>query len=116
MEYKRTLRAPTKENALVLIGVDIGGKNTQEQDQIRIWVAPTAGPEFSTVLEGLLGRCGGLWQPAREKTLTAVTQDKHLLFFVLTCFVDSFGFFFSLFPRPPPLIVVVDFIGIMKLN
>ena len=28
--YKRTLRAPTKENALVLIAVDIGGKNTQE--------------------------------------------------------------------------------------
>ena len=27
--YKRTLRAPTKENALVLIGVDIAGKNTQ---------------------------------------------------------------------------------------
>ena len=28
--YKRTLRAPTKENVLVLIAVDIGGKNTQE--------------------------------------------------------------------------------------
>ena len=28
--YKRTLRPPTKENALVLIAVDIGGKNTQE--------------------------------------------------------------------------------------
>ena len=26
--YKRTLRAPTKENTLVLIPVDIGGKNT----------------------------------------------------------------------------------------
>ena len=34
--YKRTLRAPTKENALVLIAADIGGKNTQESDQIRI--------------------------------------------------------------------------------
>ena len=34
--YRRTLRAPTKENAVVLIAVDIGGKNTQEQDQIRI--------------------------------------------------------------------------------
>jgi len=31
-----TLRAPTKENALVLIAVDIGGKNKQEYDQIRI--------------------------------------------------------------------------------
>ena len=28
--YIRTLRAPTKENALVLITVDIGSKNTQE--------------------------------------------------------------------------------------
>ena len=28
--YKRSLRAPTKENALVLIAVDTGGKNTQE--------------------------------------------------------------------------------------
>ena len=34
--YKRSLRAPTKENTLVLIAVDTGGKNTQEQDQIRI--------------------------------------------------------------------------------
>ena len=28
--YKRSLKAPTKENTLVLITVDIGGKNTQE--------------------------------------------------------------------------------------
>ena len=28
--FKMTLRAPTKENALVLIPVDIGGKNTEE--------------------------------------------------------------------------------------
>ena len=34
--YKRTLKAPTKENTLVLIAVGIGGKNTHEQDQIRI--------------------------------------------------------------------------------
>ena len=33
---KRTLRARTKENALVLLAVDTGGKNTQEWDQIRI--------------------------------------------------------------------------------
>jgi len=33
--YKRTLRAPAKENALVLIAVNTGGKNTQE-DQIGI--------------------------------------------------------------------------------
>ena len=28
--YKMSLRAPTKENTLALIAVDIGGKNTQE--------------------------------------------------------------------------------------
>ena len=32
---KETLGAPTKENTLILIAADIGGKNTQEQDQIR---------------------------------------------------------------------------------
>ena len=34
--YKRTLRALTKENALVLRAADIGGKNTKEYDQVRI--------------------------------------------------------------------------------
>ena len=28
--YKRSLRAPTKDTALVLIAVDIGGRNTEE--------------------------------------------------------------------------------------
>ena len=37
MQYiKGHLRAPTKENALVLIAVDTGGKNTEDEDQIRI--------------------------------------------------------------------------------
>ena len=31
VEYMKTLRVPTKENALVLIAVDIGGKNTEEE-------------------------------------------------------------------------------------
>jgi len=34
--WKMSVKAPTKENTLVLITVDIGGKNTQELDQIRI--------------------------------------------------------------------------------
>ena len=34
--YKRTLRATTKGNILVLIAVDIGGKSTEGQDQVRI--------------------------------------------------------------------------------
>ena len=53
--YKRSLRAPTKENALVLIAVDIGSKNTQEKDQIRIAAASTAGPEIRSVGR-ILGR------------------------------------------------------------
>ena len=75
--YKRSLRAPTKENTLVLIALDIGGNNTEEQDQIRSWAAPTAGPEISTMREDILGRWGccdsqrgkGLWQQRREKHL-----------------------------------------------
>ena len=31
VEYMKTLIVPTKENALVLIAVDIGGKNTEEE-------------------------------------------------------------------------------------
>ena len=51
-----------------------------------------------------------------ERTLSAVTQEKRLLFsYVLTCSVDSFGFFF-LFVSSPHLIVAVDFIGTMKYN
>ena len=34
--YERSLRAPTKENVLVLIAMDVGGKNKEEYDQIRI--------------------------------------------------------------------------------
>ena len=34
--YERTVRAPTKEDALALIAVDIGGKDTQEQNQSRL--------------------------------------------------------------------------------
>ena len=54
--YKRSLRTPTKENAVVQIAADTGGKNREEQDQISISAAHTAGPEISTVLEGVLGR------------------------------------------------------------
>ena len=34
--YKRPLGAPMKENTLILIPVDFGGKNTLEQNQIRL--------------------------------------------------------------------------------
>ena len=50
------MRAPTEENALVLIAVDVGGKNTQDKGQIRIRATPTTGSEVNTVFEGILGR------------------------------------------------------------
>ena len=104
--YERPLRVPAEENALALMTVGIGGKNTQEQDQVRIWAAPTAGPETSTVLEGILGR----W--VRERILTGGDSRKNIYYsYVFTCSVDSLGLFFS-----SPSNVVVDFIGIMKSN
>ena len=54
------MRAPTKENALVLIAVDIEGKNTRSRTRLDYEMHPTAGPETSTVLEGILGRWSGL--------------------------------------------------------
>ena len=59
------------------------------------------------MLEGILGSWGGQWRPARERTLTAVTQEKHLLFLCLTCSVDSFGFFSFL----PQSVVVINFVA-----
>ena len=56
--YKRTVRAPTKENTIVLIAVDNGGEDIQEQDQSLS--CPTAGPETSAVLESIPERQGGL--------------------------------------------------------
>ena len=95
--------------------MDFGGKNTQDQDLVRVWAAPTAGPEISTVLEGILGRWGGLWLPARERTLTAVTQEKHLLFLCFDLFCRFFWTFFFFFLSPTS-VVVVNFIGTMKSN
>ena len=82
-----------------------GGEDTEEQDQTRVCAAPRAGPETSTGLEGMLGRRGGLWLPARERTLTAATPEKQLIFlgFDLLC-----RFLWVFFLPPPPSVVVVD--------
>ena len=53
--YKRPLRAPTKENALVLIVLDIGGKTHRSRTRLESEL-PTAGTKISTVLEDILGR------------------------------------------------------------
>ena len=45
----------------------------------------------------------------RERTLTTVTQKNIYYSYVLTCSVDSFGFFDFFYFSPS--VVVVDFIG-----
>ena len=67
------------------------------------------------MLEGILGRGGGLRLPALERTLTAETQEKHLLFLCFDLFY-RFLWIFSFFFFPHLSVVVVDFIGIMKSN
>ena len=64
--------------------------------------------------------------PSKERTLTALTQEKHLLFlcFDLFCrffvFIFLFFLFFLFFASPAGpawfVVVVVDFIGTMKSN
>ena len=73
-------------------------RTQRTRSRFRIWAGPTAGPKISTVLEGILGRWHGLGLPARERTLTAVTQEKHLLFL---CFDLFFRFFWIFFFSPP---------------
>ena len=56
--YKRPLRAPTKENALVLIAVDMEARIHRSRSRLEselpgLW---TTGPDISTVLKGILGR------------------------------------------------------------
>ena len=48
-------------------------------------------------------------------TLTAETQEKHLLLFYFDMFCDLFWNFFLLL-LPHPFVVVVDFISTMKSN
>ena len=109
--YERTLRIPTRENPLVLIAVDIGGKkhkgigpdenlscpHSRSRDQHSAGWHPREGRWTVT--------------PARERNLTAVTQEKTFIIrmFVLQILLDFFSFF-------PPSVVVVNFISSMKSN
>ena len=118
--YERILKAPTAENALILTAMDTGNKNTQEQDQVRVWAAPTAGPETNTILEDILGRQGGLWLPARESMLIAETREKYFLFLYYDLFYKCF-WIFSLISLPPlphfssSVVVGVSFISSISL-
>ena len=55
--------------------MDIGGKNTQEEDQVRIWASPIAGPETSTALEGILGEVDCDFSAGKDSD--GITQEKH---------------------------------------
>ena len=78
-----------------------------------MWAAPTIGPGISPVLEGILGRWGGLWLPMRERTLTAVTQGKHLLFLCFDLFCRFFWIFF--FPFSPSLSLLLILLALWNL-
>ena len=94
--YKRSLRVPTKENTLVLIAVDIGGKNTQDWRQIRAWVAPTAGPEISSV-GGHPREVRGTVTPSEGKDSDSSDSRKT---FIILIFFDLFYRFFQIFLFP----------------
>ena len=47
----------------------------------------------------------------RESALTAVTQEKHVLFLCFDFLLDFFLKLFSFYPPTPPHVVVVSFIG-----
>ena len=53
--------------------------------------------------------------PSERKDSDSNGSREIFIILVLTCPVDSFGFFFF-FSFYPPSVVVVDFIGTMKSN
>ena len=95
--YKLTMRAPTKENLLILAAVDRRGKNTQEQGQMRLWAVPTAGPEKSPVLEGIIGRQKWTVTHREGKDIYNWYLRKELLFLYFDWFCSWFWSFFLLF-------------------
>ena len=55
--------------------------------------------------------------PSEGKDCDSTDSEKIYYSNVLTCSVDSFGFFSSFSsPAPPPTVVIVDFSGTMKSN
>ena len=78
-EIWKVTEAPPGENAPVLTAVDLEARTHRSRARLDL-SCPLRGPETSTVL-GILGRQGGLWLPARERALTAVTQEKIFIIF-----------------------------------
>ena len=59
-----------------------------------------------------------MWTTTPSKGKDPESSDKKNIYYsyVLTCYVDSLGFFFLFFSFPPPSVVIVNFIGTMKSN
>ena len=92
--------------------MNIGGKNTQEEDQIRIWAVPTAGPSRDQHCVG--GHPPALTvTPSKGKDPDSSDSEKHLSFL---CFNLFYRFFWIFSPFLPHSVVIVDFIGTMKSN
>ena len=112
--YKRTLRAPTKENALVLIAWTLEARTHRSRTRSESELHPQQ-VQRSAVLEGILGgevdcdsQLGkGLWQQWLRKSI---------YYYVLTHSVDSLDFFSFFFLFYPISAIAVNFIGTMKSN
>ena len=112
--YKRSMRGPAKENTLALAVSDTGGKNTLEEDQIRVWAAPTTDSETSPVLAGILGKGDGLWLTARERTLIVEIKEKIYYSYILIYMVVASGFFFS-FPLLLQFLILLVLLNLFML-
>ena len=105
---KRSLRAPTKENSLVLIAVDTGGKKHRRRTRLESELPHSRSRDqqccrASREVRSTDSQRGkGLWQQGLKKNL------------LFLCF-DFFCRFFWIFFFFPPPIVVVNFLLFLSL-
>ena len=99
--YKRALRAPTKENALVLIVVDLGGKNKRSRTRLESELPYSRSRDQHSV--GGRPRKVRWTVTPREGKDSDSNDSRKTFIIVLTCSVDSFGFFSFFLFRPPLL-------------
>ena len=109
------MRAHTKENTLVLIAMDTGGKNIQEQDQS---CPHSRSRDECSVREHPRE---AKWTVTPREGKDADSSDLRKIFityysFILTYSVVSFGLFSFFFSFFHPSVVVVDFISTMESN
>ena len=95
--YKRTMWDPTEEKAVALADMHFGGKNTRQYDHIRVWAVPTAGPESSPVLEGILGRQRWAVTHSKQKNTGRWYLKKTFIIILLFWFVLQLVLDFSSF-------------------